>query len=73
MNLSTVDDVAALLQISPDNVKRRASAGEFPHVRIGRVIRFKAEHIEQIVRDHEVAAKTEPANPWGTKRRRRAS
>lgn len=44
-----VEDVAAMLGKSPDWVKRRCATGEFPHLRVGRSIRFTAAHLDQIL------------------------
>lgn len=63
-------DVADRLHISERDVMARARTGEFPHVRIGRRVRFTDAHLQQIIADHEVTAKAEPANPWGVRRRR---
>lgn len=71
--LHTPDDLAQVLQVSAQQVKRRAASGEFPHVRLGRAFRFTDEHVQQIIASHEVAVVVEPEAPWGRVTRRRAS
>lgn len=67
------EEVAAMLQIERRAVLRRAGSGEFPHLRIGKQVRFTDQHIAAIIAAHEVATAAEPSNPWGRVTRRRAS
>lgn len=74
MELMTPEDLAGVLRTSRRDVVRRASTGEYPHIRIGKRYRFTSDHVEQIKSSHEVAPAVEPANPWGVRTRgRRAS
>ena len=43
-----VDDVAALLKVSPRTVQRWCRERRVPHVRVGRGIRFTAEQLTEI-------------------------
>lgn len=55
--LMTAEDVAALLHISEDQVKRRTKADKWPHVKFGnKTIRYRAEHVELIVAQYEQTA-----------------
>lgn len=72
--LYTPEEVAAMFVTSRRDVLARCRTGEYPHIRIGRKVRFTDEHLSLITGAHEVAAAVEPENPWGVRRRtRRAS
>jgi excisionase family DNA binding protein len=43
--LLTVEDMAGLLQVSTETVRRKARTGEVPAVRVGRLWRFDPEQI----------------------------
>jgi excisionase family DNA binding protein len=45
----TVEQVATQLGMSQRFVQKRTAAGEWPHHRFGRVLRFSAEDFEEIV------------------------
>jgi excisionase family DNA binding protein len=45
--LLTAEDVAELLQLRTDRVYALARAGEIPHLRFGRTLRFRREAIER--------------------------
>ena len=66
-------DLAEALGISVDKVRRRSRAGEFPVVRIGRDYRYTEADYEAIVAAHRREAKVTPANPFGIRRRGKAS
>jgi len=51
--LLTADDVAGMLGMGTDWIYAQVRAGRIPHVKLGRCVRFRAESIEQWVRDHE--------------------
>jgi hypothetical protein len=52
--LLTSEDVANLLGIAEEQVKRRTKAEGWPCVRFSRkLIRYRAEHVEQIIAMHE--------------------
>jgi excisionase family DNA binding protein len=42
----TVDDVADMLSVNKKWVYRHVDSGAIPHVRIGKLIRFKVEDLE---------------------------
>ncbi len=44
-------DLARVLGLCPDTVRRAAKAQAIPSLRIGGAIRFNAEHVAQITRD----------------------
>lgn len=46
--LLTLQEVAAYLQVSPRTVRRLVRAG-FPHVRVGRVLRFAPDDVSRWV------------------------
>jgi excisionase family DNA binding protein len=56
--LLTVDDVAALLQVSPDWVRDHASRKQprLPVVRVGKLLRFRLHEIERWI--EEIARRT---------------
>ncbi len=49
--LLTAREMASLLQLNPETVRRACKAGKLPHIRIGGTLRFSGEHIEAIFRD----------------------
>lgn len=44
----TADEVAAMLRCSRRSVTNYATRGEIPHVRIGRLIRFRLSDVEAL-------------------------
>lgn len=52
--LLTADDLAKVLHISADQVRRKTKADQWPHVRFsGKTIRYKADHVAAIVAQYE--------------------
>jgi excisionase family DNA binding protein len=47
MRYLTVRDVASMLQVSTRTIHRLKAAGEIPHYRIGRGVRFSADEIQE--------------------------
>jgi excisionase family DNA binding protein len=54
--LLTAEDVAAILGMGTDWIYAEVRAGRIPHVRLGRYVRFRAESIDQWIRDLERGA-----------------
>jgi excisionase family DNA binding protein len=50
--LMTVAETATALRVSPKTIRRMIARGELPHVRIGRLVRTRAEDILQYISDH---------------------
>lgn len=46
----TAAEVAALLRVDPQTVRRWCATGELPSVRAGRVIRIRREDVDRFVR-----------------------
>lgn len=44
-------ELAGVLGLAPDTVRRAAKAGAIPFVRIGGAVRFNADHVATITRD----------------------
>lgn len=67
--------VAELLGIKPEQVKRRTKLENWPCVRFSsKTIRYRAEHVEQIIALHEAKPDTQTAGLAGqTARSRRRS
>lgn len=59
----SVDDVAAIVDRSPDWIKRRAP--KFEHLRVGRSIRFTPDQAEAFVRSFTVRPAESGAPPVG--------
>lgn len=51
--LLEADDVAEMLGMSKDWIYGEVRAGRIPHVRLGRYVRFRAEAIEDWIRESE--------------------
>lgn len=64
-------DVAKKFGISWQQVQQRCKAGQWPHLRVGRLYRFTTKHVEQIERLHEItpAQPEAQAQTWGRKKR----
>jgi excisionase family DNA binding protein len=75
----TPDEVAALFKVSRRVVTRHANTGEWPHTRVGLVMRFSDEDVAAIRAICERPARTAATPPqpspseWGTRTRGRAS
>ena len=50
--LLTVKELALYLDVSVTWVYQRVNAAATPHLRIGRMIRFRAEEIEKYLHEH---------------------
>lgn len=46
----TLKEAAAILKVNPSTLSRQCSAGLFPHVRIGRVVRIPVAEVERLER-----------------------
>ncbi len=51
-NFLTVLEVPSLLSVKPSTVYQRASSGEIPHYRLGRILRFKRKDLEAWIEGH---------------------
>ena len=51
--LLRADDVAERLQLRVDHIYKLARERQIPHLRFGRTLRFRAEAIDQWLRDQE--------------------
>lgn len=49
-NYVTVPEMAEILRVSPDTIRRRATAGDIPAVRIGRQWRFDVTEVREHLR-----------------------
>lgn len=49
MRLLTISEAAAELNVPENWLRKKVSAGQVPHTRIGRHVRFTEEHLRQIV------------------------
>lgn len=50
VKLYTVDQVAVLLRCPRETVYHLVAADGIPHMRVGRLIRFDAEHVERWIK-----------------------
>lgn len=64
------EQVAERFGITRAQVMAFCASKTWPHERFGRRVRFTPEQVEQIESLHSVAARMQPANPWGRKSRR---
>jgi excisionase family DNA binding protein len=49
--LLTARELAGVLGLCPDTIRRAAKAGAIPFVKVGGAIRFNENHVAQITRD----------------------
>lgn len=68
--LLTDADVAERLGVGERWVAEEAKAGRIPHIKLGRARRYKPEHVEQILADHEQKPRGEEPPPAPKKRRK---
>jgi excisionase family DNA binding protein len=54
--LLTAEDVAGMLGMGTDWIYAQVRANRIPHVRLGRYVRFRAESIDQWIREIERGA-----------------
>ena len=60
-DLLTAADLAEILKISVDQVKRRTVADKWPCVKLSsKTIRYRAEHVDLIVAKYDQAEKVAP-------------
>lgn len=66
------EELAARYGVSRDYVMRKARLHSWPHLRMGRMVRFTDSHIAAIDAMHEVAVDPQIAidRSWGRKTRR---
>lgn len=57
--LYTIAEAAALLHVPEGWLRKKVTAGSVPHTRLGKHVRFTADHLRRIVDAGEV----EPADP----------
>lgn len=58
-NLLTADDLAVIFKVKRRRVMEWQAKHGWPHVRVGRTIRWTPEHVEQIKARHTVTANGE--------------
>ena len=46
----TLKEAAAILKVNPSTLSRQCSAGTFPHVKIGRVVRIPVAEVDRLER-----------------------
>lgn len=65
----TIEELAEVLQVSSDTVRTWVTRYAWPHLRIGRTVRFTDEQVAEIERMHTVAPQQDPARRlqerWG--------
>jgi excisionase family DNA binding protein len=68
--LMTVDEVAAVLRVTPGFVYTHAKAGDLPAVRIGRTLRFERRIVTAVINGEVTFTAPKPS---GGRRSRRSS
>lgn len=65
------EQVAERYGVTVDNVKRNVRLKRWPHLRVGKYIRFTDEHLRQIdaLLEVPVSQEAKAANSWGRKTR----
>jgi excisionase family DNA binding protein len=67
----SVDDIAAMLDVSRAKVYGLANARRIPHKKVGRSLRFTDEHVEQIKQIFDVPVVVDAPNVSGLSPRSR--
>ncbi|MDP9434762.1 MAG: helix-turn-helix domain-containing protein [Actinomycetota bacterium] len=68
--LLTITEAAAVLNVPRSWLRDRVSRREVPHARLGRHVRFGAQHLAQIIAEAEQRTSSSSA-PLSVRRRRR--
>jgi excisionase family DNA binding protein len=68
--LMTIEQAAAILNVPENWLRKKVSAREVPHTRLGKHVRFSDEHLDQIVADGEQPV-FGAISPYGVSRRAR--
>jgi excisionase family DNA binding protein len=53
MSLLNIEQAAAYLNVPKTWVRDKVTAGEIPHTRIGKHVRFTEEHLKRIIKQGE--------------------
>ncbi len=53
-NVLTLPEVAKKLQVSPTWLYKKCKAGIIPHIRIGRMVRFRQHDLDRWMNDHRI-------------------
>jgi excisionase family DNA binding protein len=56
IHLMTVAEVATVLRVSTKTIRRMIARGELQHVKLGRLVRVRAEDMVQYIGDHASAS-----------------
>lgn len=65
----SAEDVALILGKSVAWVSKQATKGQFPHLKVGRDLRFTEDHITAYLAAISPAKPVEASNDWGRKKR----
>lgn len=63
--LLTIAEAAVVLNVPFTWLRDKVTAREVPHTRLGRHVRFTAEHLDQIIRDGEQRSRGERVDSSG--------
>lgn len=55
MELKTVEEMADILKVHPSWIYRRTRTNQIPFIRVGSLIRFNSDEVENFLRDKENA------------------
>jgi len=61
--LMTTIEAASRLHVSPSWLKKQAAAGQVPHVRLGRSVRFTTDNVDAIIAAGQSAASRRRRSP----------
>jgi excisionase family DNA binding protein len=70
--LMTIEQAAGILNVPENWLRKKVSAHEVPHTRLGKHVRFTDEHLDQIIESGEQCA-VASVSPSGVSRRARRS
>jgi excisionase family DNA binding protein len=68
-DVSSLEEAAAYLRLSPDKLRRMARAKQIGHIKTGRQYLFPRAAVESYVRDHTVDPLPSGVPPWGVSER----
>lgn len=54
--LLTVPEFAELVRVQSSTIYTQVGQGKIPHIRVGRLIRFKKEHVDEFLRAAEFSS-----------------
>jgi excisionase family DNA binding protein len=66
--LMTENEIADMLRLSTRSIRKARQSGSLPHVRLGRLVRYRVEDVREFVANAVVANDHQPTSNMTTRR-----